>query len=75
MVYSPCTDEGFGLSKTEIGGIVGGLLFLVVAVTLAIVAVMCSRRRDRRKQHTKYGNIKLNFEVFTRNIKMIINEV
>ncbi|XP_060590949.1 uncharacterized protein LOC132745946 isoform X3 [Ruditapes philippinarum] len=51
-------EGGFGLSKTEIGGIVGGLLFLVVAITLAVVAVMCSRRRDRRKQVTKYGNVK-----------------
>ncbi|XP_053409115.1 uncharacterized protein LOC123561484 isoform X2 [Mercenaria mercenaria] len=56
--FSTDSEEGFGLSKTEIGGIVGGLLFLVVAITLAVVAVMCSRRRDRRKHHTKYGNVK-----------------
>ncbi|KAL4228522.1 putative aminophospholipid-translocase [Mactra antiquata] len=50
-------EEGFGLSSTEIGGIIGGLLFLIVAVLLAVIAVMCSRRKDKRK-NTKYGNVK-----------------
>lgn len=53
------TEDGFGLSSTEIGGIIGGLLFLIVAVLLAVIAVMCSRRRDRRK-NTKYGNTVCN---------------
>ncbi|XP_052803982.1 uncharacterized protein LOC128234061 isoform X2 [Mya arenaria] len=56
--YSTDSDEGFGLSSTEVGGIIGGLLFLVVAVTLAVIAVICSRRKDRRKHQDKYGNVK-----------------
>ena len=48
-------EKEFGLSKTEIGGIIGGHLFLVVAVVLAVVAVVCSRRRDRERRQTKYG--------------------
>jgi len=49
------TDDEFGLSSAEIGGIIGGLLFLVVAITLSIVGIMCNRRRDRQKRQNKYG--------------------
>ncbi|KAK3106932.1 hypothetical protein FSP39_003286 [Pinctada imbricata] len=47
---------GFFLSQAEIGGIIGGLLFLLVAVLLAIIGVICSKRRDKRTE--KYGNVK-----------------
>ena len=53
---SSVSDEGFGLSSTEIGGIIGGLLFLVVAITLAVIAVVCSKRKDR-KRATKYSKL------------------
>ena len=48
-------EEGFGLSTTEIGGIIGGLTFLVVAVTLAVIAVVCNRRRSRKQRPAKYS--------------------
>ena len=48
------SEEDFGLSPTMIGGIIGGLLFLLVAITLAVIAVVCSKRRDR-KRATKYS--------------------
>ena len=54
MFYYFLTEEGFGLSATEIGGILGGSLFLVVAVTLSIIAILCNRRKNR-KRRTKYG--------------------
>ncbi|KAJ8316463.1 hypothetical protein KUTeg_006477 [Tegillarca granosa] len=46
--------SGFFLSDPQIGGIIGGLLFLLVAVLLAIIGVMCSKRRDRNRGE-KYG--------------------
>lgn len=55
-----CTGEEFGLSSAEIGGIIGGLLFLVVAITLSIVGIMCNRRKDRQKRETKYGRSTLH---------------
>ncbi|XP_069115599.1 uncharacterized protein [Argopecten irradians] len=48
---------GIFLSQAEIGGIVGGLLFLLVAILLVIIAVMCSRRKERHRGD-KYGNVK-----------------
>ncbi|XP_052253632.1 protein turtle-like isoform X2 [Dreissena polymorpha] len=54
-------DEDFGLSKTVIGGIVGGLLFLLVAITLTVLGVVCTRRKDKKRktqQHKQYGNVK-----------------
>ncbi|KAK3588825.1 hypothetical protein CHS0354_028474 [Potamilus streckersoni] len=57
IAFTVPPEEGFRLSEAEIGGIVGGLLFLIIAVTLAIIAVICSRRRDR-KQAARYGNVK-----------------
>ncbi|KAL3886696.1 hypothetical protein ACJMK2_026675 [Sinanodonta woodiana] len=57
IAFTVPPEEGFRLSEAEIGGIVGGLLFLIIAVTLAVIAVICSRRRDR-KQAARYGNVK-----------------
>ena len=51
------SEEGFGLSKTEIGGIIGGLTFLIVAITLAVIAVVCNRRRSRKQRPTKYSKL------------------
>ena len=58
-------EEGFGLSTTEIGGIIGGLTFLVVAVTLAVIAVVCNRRRSRKQRPAKYS--KLYFLILVSN--------
>ena len=38
-----------------IGGIVGGLLFLLVTVTLAIVAVKIFNKRKQREKAMRYG--------------------
>ncbi|XP_033758401.1 protein turtle-like [Pecten maximus] len=48
---------GIFLSQAEIGGIVGGLLFLLVAILLVIIAVICSKRKERHRGD-KYGNVK-----------------
>ncbi|XP_052063290.1 protein turtle-like isoform X2 [Mytilus californianus] len=50
-------SKGLFLSEAEIGGIVGGLLFLLVAVLLAIIGIICSRKKDRSRPD-KYGNVK-----------------
>ncbi|XP_021375947.1 uncharacterized protein LOC110464826 isoform X2 [Mizuhopecten yessoensis] len=49
--------SGIYLSQAEIGGIVGGLLFLLVAILLVIIAVICSKRKERHRGD-KYGNVK-----------------
>jgi ABC-type antimicrobial peptide transport system permease subunit len=40
-VLSFSDSKGVYLSEAEIGGIVGGLLFLLVAVLLAIIGIIC----------------------------------
>ena len=49
-------SKGVFLSEAEIGGIVGGLLFLLVAVLLAIIGIICSRKKDRSRAD-KYGKV------------------
>lgn len=50
------SDDDVGLSGAQIGGIVGGVLFLIVAIALAVVGIMCNHRRDGQKQQNdKYG--------------------
>lgn len=51
-------DASFSaLPVPAIGGIVGGLAFLLIAVILAIIAVIISKRKQRKKAK-KYGNVK-----------------
>ncbi|VDI21642.1 Hypothetical predicted protein [Mytilus galloprovincialis] len=57
VIVTPAESKGLFLSEAEIGGIVGGLLFLLVAVLLAIIGIICSRKKDRSRPD-KYGNVK-----------------
>lgn len=50
--------EGFRLSSGMIGGIVGGLLFLVVAFILALIAVKIFNKRKEREKAMRYGKCK-----------------
>ncbi|ELU05784.1 hypothetical protein CAPTEDRAFT_193232 [Capitella teleta] len=50
--------EGVSITEGMIGGIVGGLLFLLVTVILAIVAVKIFNKRKQREKAMRYGNVK-----------------
>ena len=49
-----CSD-GLILPEALVGGIVGGILFLLVAVLLAVVAIFHSRRKSRQAKDKKYS--------------------
>ncbi|XP_048773272.2 uncharacterized protein LOC125678683 isoform X5 [Ostrea edulis] len=48
-------ESGFFLSQAEIGGIVGALLFLLITILLAVVGIICNRKR---RKPDKFGNVK-----------------
>ncbi|XP_064650617.1 uncharacterized protein LOC135502063 [Lineus longissimus] len=52
------TSGGLIMSQAAIWGIVGGLLFLLVAVIMALIAVKCFNQRREKKKKVKYGNVK-----------------
>lgn len=43
------------ISDAMIGGIVGGLLFLFVAIILAVLAVKILNKRKQREKQLRYG--------------------
>jgi uncharacterized protein (DUF2062 family) len=43
------------MSEGMIGGLVGGLLFLFVTVSLAVVAVKIFNKRKQREKAMRYG--------------------
>ena len=47
--------EGMHMSQGVIGGIVGGLLFLFVAIVLAVCAVKIFNKRKQRERAMRYG--------------------
>ncbi|XP_061164705.1 uncharacterized protein LOC133173705 isoform X4 [Saccostrea echinata] len=51
----PAEKSDFFLSQAEIGGIVGALLFLLITVLLAVVGIICNKRRQKPD---KFGNVK-----------------
>ncbi|KAK2156895.1 hypothetical protein LSH36_202g01004 [Paralvinella palmiformis] len=50
--------EGVHISDGMIGGIVGGLLFLFVAIILAVLAIKIFNKRKQREKAMRYGNVK-----------------
>ncbi|ESO93751.1 hypothetical protein LOTGIDRAFT_104558, partial [Lottia gigantea] len=55
------TPEPFRLPDALIGGIVGGLLFLLVAVLLAVIAVIHSKRKEQKTKVSRYSKYSVIF--------------
>ena len=47
--------EGMMISNGVIGGIVGGLLFLFVAIVMAVMAIRIFAKRRQRERAMRYG--------------------
>ncbi|BFZ14426.1 hypothetical protein BsWGS_17465 [Bradybaena similaris] len=45
------------IPQAMVGGIIGGVLFLLVAILLALVAVFYSRRKERKAKEKKYDDV------------------
>ncbi|RUS84906.1 hypothetical protein EGW08_007316 [Elysia chlorotica] len=52
-------DDDLVLSEALVGGIVGGVLFLLVAILLALLAIFHSRKKDRKSKAKKYKILSL----------------
>ena len=48
-------NEGMIISNGVIGGIVGGLLFLFVAIVMACMAIKIFNKRRQRERAMRYG--------------------
>ena len=54
VVVDPMT-EGVMISNSMIGGIVGGLLFIFVAIILIVIAIKFFNKRRQRERAMRYG--------------------
>ena len=54
QISDPMT-EGVIISTSMIGGIVGGLLFLFVAIILIVIAIKFFNKRRQRERAMRYG--------------------
>ena len=50
-------QTGMQLSDGEIGGLVGGLLFVLVAIILSVIAVKIFKRRKEQEKAMRYGEL------------------
>ena len=48
-------QEGVMISNSMIGGIVGGLLFIFVAIILIVIAIKFFNKRRQRERAMRYG--------------------
>lgn len=56
--------EGVKISDGMIGGILGGGLFLLVAIILAVIAVKIFNKRKQREKAMRYGKFTFQFWAF-----------
>ena len=54
VLVDPMT-EGVMISTSMIGGIVGGLLFIFVAIILIVIAIKFFNKRRQRERAMRYG--------------------
>ncbi|GFR92362.1 protein turtle [Elysia marginata] len=50
-------DDDLVLPEALVGAIVGGILFLLVAILLALLAIFHSRKKDRKSKAKKYNDV------------------
>ena len=62
LISDPLKAEG--MSNAMIGGVVGGLIFLFIAVILAVMAIKFFSKRRQRERAARYGK-----SLILRNIK------